>query len=138
MAYTEDIVRRLIETLSKTAGLPTFQLTGHVSNFAFWMVEVRHALDVIDGYPKRFADMVAAQNEFDANDPDAARSREHHEYKYNPPRPALTPAQAARLSRELVAVANRVLDRCLKEGLIDIAKVDDLREVMTTGRPAAG
>ncbi len=137
MSYTEDITRPLIETLSKTAGLPTFQLAGHVPNLSFWMAEVRHALDVIDGYPKRFEDMVAAQSEFDANHPDAAKRREHHEYKYDPPRLALTPAQAERLSRELVTVANRVLDRCLKEELIDIVKADDLREAMTTGGPTA-
>jgi len=91
------------------------------------MAEVRHALSVIDGYPKRFEDMVASQNEFDANYPDAAKRRENHEYKCDPPRLALTPALAERLSREL--------DRCLKEELIDIVKADDLRQAMTAGRP---
>ena len=137
MSYTEDIARSLIDTLSRTAGLPTFQLAGHVPNLAFWMGEVRHAVAVIDGFPKRFEDMVAAQNAFDTNYPDAAKRREHHEYKYDPPRLALSPAQAERLGRELVTVANRVIDRCLKEELIDIVKADDLREAMTAGRSAA-
>jgi hypothetical protein len=137
MSYTEDIVRPLIETLSKTAGLPTFQLAGRVPNLPFWMDEARHALAVIDGYPKRFEEMVTAQNEFDANYPDVAKRREHHEYDYAPPRLAFTPAQAERLSRELLTAANRVIDRCLKEELIDIVKADDLRDAMTAGRPAA-
>ena len=136
MSYTEDIARSLIETLSKTAGLPTFQLAGHVSNLAFWMGEVRHALAVIDGYPRRFEEMVTAQNGFDANNSNAAKRRERHEYDYEPPRLALTPAQAERLCRDLLTVANRVIDRCLKEELIDIVKADDLREAMTAGRPA--
>ena len=138
MSYTEDIVRRLIDTLSRTAELPTFQLAGHVPNLAFWMAEVRHALAVIDGYPKRFEHMVAAQCEFDLNHPDAARGREHHEYNYKTPTLAMTPAQAKRLSRELTTAANRVIDRCLKEALLDIVKADGLRELMLVGRPAAG
>ena len=138
MSYTEEIVRPLIETLSKTAGLPTFQLAGHVPNLDFWIAEVRHALAVIDGYPKRFEDMVAAQREFDATYRESAERREHHEYPYGPPRLALTPALAERLTRELVAVTSRVLDRCLKEELIDIEKADDLREAMTAGRSPAG
>ncbi|MBC8105377.1 MAG: hypothetical protein H7Z14_02210 [Anaerolineae bacterium] len=73
---------------------------------------------------------MAAQNAFDLNYPDAAKGREGHEYKYDPPRLAVSPAVAERLSRELTAVAVRVIDRCLKEALIDIAQADDLREAM--------
>ena len=137
MSYTEDIARPLIETLSKTAGLPTFQLAGHVPNLAFWMGEVRHALAVIDGYPKRFEAMIAAQNEFDANYPDSAKSRERHEYEYSGQRLAVSPALSERLSREIVSAANRVIDRCLKEELIDISKADDVREIMKSGESAA-
>jgi hypothetical protein len=134
MSYTDEITRTLIETLSKTAGLPTFQLAGHVPNLAFWMAETVHALAVIDGYPKRFDDMVAAQNDFDANYPDAAKRREYHEYHYKPLRPVLTPGQADQLSRKLVSVANRLIDRCLTEELIDIVKADDLRATLTADR----
>jgi hypothetical protein len=137
MSYTEEIARRLIETLSKTAGLPTFQLASHVPNLAFWMAEVKHALDVVDGYPKCFADMVAAQTQFDANYPDGAQSREHHEYNYQPPRLALSPAHSERLKRELVRMANRLIDRCLNEGLLDVMAADDLRQPSTRGSPAA-
>ena len=137
MSYTEDIARPLIETLSKTAGLPTFQLAGHVPNLAFWMSEVRHALAVIEGYPKRFENMVAAQNEFDANYSDAAKGRERHEYEYSGPRLAVSPALSERLSREIVSAVDRLIDRCLKEELFDISKADDLRELMKSRDPAA-
>jgi hypothetical protein len=130
MSYTESIVRALVETLSKTAGLPAFQLAGHVPNLPFWMGEVRHALATVDGYPKRFEEMVAAQEAWDRDHPDVAKGRQHHDYKYEPPRPAVTLAMAARLSRELTTTANRLVDRCLKEGLIDIGKADDLRAAM--------
>lgn len=134
MAYTEDIARLLIDTLSRTAGLPTFQLAGHVPNLAFWMGEVRHALAAIEGYPGRFEAMVASQNEFDRNYPDAAGRREHHEYRYEPPRLALSAMQAERLSRELVKAANRLVDRCMKEELIGMTQADDLREAMAHER----
>jgi hypothetical protein len=50
---------------------------------------------------------------------------------------AVSPALAERLSRELTTVAERLIDRCLKEELIDVAKADDLREARGTGGPAA-
>jgi hypothetical protein len=137
MSYTQDIAQPLIDTLSKTAGLPTFQLAGHVPNLGFWMGEVRHALTVIDGYAKRFQDMISAQNDFDANYPDATKGRERHEYKYSGPRLAVNPALTERLSREIVNAANRVIDRCLREKLIDISKADDLRQLMKPCETAA-
>jgi hypothetical protein len=137
MSYTEEIVRPLIETLSKTAGLPTFQLAGHIPNLAFWMAEARHALDVIDGYPKRYTDMVAAQAQYDIDYPDGAQSRKHHEYDYQPPKLALSPAVRERLKRELLRAANRVIDRCLKEGFLNIELADDLRSASGRGSSAA-
>lgn len=128
MSYTEDIVRPLIETLSRTAGLPTFQLAGHVPNLTFWVGEVRHALTVIEGYPRRFEAMVAAQNAFDVDHPEDVKRRTQHEYRYEPPRLAVSRALAERLTRELIASTNRLIDRCIKEELIDIVRADDLRE----------
>jgi hypothetical protein len=133
MSYTEEIARPLIETLSKTAGLPTFQLAGHVPNLHFWMSEARHALDVIGGYPQRFEAMVKAQSEFDLHYPDAAKRRAAHEYDYQPARLALSPALAERLTQEIVTTATRLIDRCLKEELIDLVIADDLREALGEG-----
>ena len=136
MSYTEEIARPLIETLSKTAGLPTFQLAGHVPNLAFWMDEVKHALIVIDGYPTRFVDMVAAQTQFDIDHPDDAQSRKRHEYDYQPPKLALSPAFSERLKRELLNAVALLLNRCLKEELLDIVAADDLRKVLGRDEPA--
>jgi hypothetical protein len=136
MAYTEDIARPLLDTLSRTAGLPTFQLSGHVPNLAFWMTEVRHALSVIDGYSDRHAAMVAAQAEYDQKYPDAAKAREHHDYNYQPPRVAVSPALAESLERALASAAERLIQRCLKEGLIEIVTADDLQAASGRGTPA--
>lgn len=127
MSYTETIVQAVIDTLSRTAGLPTFQFAGHGPNLAFWMEEVRHAKAVLAGYPTRFANMAAAQSDYDADHPESMRQRERHEYDYHPLRPALNPAQAARLLRQLDVAAERLVDRCLREELIDLPQADDLR-----------
>jgi hypothetical protein len=130
MSYTEEIVRPLIETLSKTAGLPTFQLVGHVPNLMFWMGEARHAIQVIDGYADRFSRMATAQAAYQVEHPDEAERRQHHEYKYEPARVAVSPALAQRLRREILTAAERLIARCLKEELIDLVTADDLREAM--------
>ena len=136
MSYTEDIVRPLNDTLAKTAGLPTFQLAGHVPNLLFWMKEVRHALDVIADYPRRYAKMLEAQAAFDEEHPEGPKSRQKHEYDYQPARLALTPALAMRLSHELIATAERLINRCLKEELIDLVMADDLKEAFKSNPPS--
>jgi hypothetical protein len=129
MSYTEDIVRPLLDTFSKTAGLPTFQLAGHVPRRS------GTRLDVIADYPQRYAKMLKAQAAFDVSDPDAAKSRKRHGYEYPPARLALSPALATRLSHELTA--ERLIIRCLKEELIDIVTADDLRAIMNRDGQAA-
>jgi hypothetical protein len=61
MAYTSDIAKILADQLTKFAILNRHQLAGHAANLDFWMAEVRHCLDVIDGYGKRFEQLRVAQ-----------------------------------------------------------------------------
>ncbi len=127
MSYTEDIAQSLIDTLSRTAGLPVFQLAGHVPNLAFWMSEVRHAIGVIDGYPERFANMATAQAAYDASCPDDAQRREFHEHSYQRLGVVVSPAKAENLKHQITAAAERLIKRCLKEELIDFTTADNLR-----------
>jgi hypothetical protein len=60
MAYSTDIARILADQITRFASLNRHQLVGHVANLGFWMTEVRHCLDVIDGYGPRFEQMRAA------------------------------------------------------------------------------
>jgi hypothetical protein len=139
MSYTQSIAQPLIRTLTRAASLPAFQLAGYVPNLRFWMGEVRHALEVIAGYPDRFAAMAAAQAEFDVNFPDEAKRRSHvEEYQDEPLQPVITPAAGDTLSRELIAAADRVIERCLYEGLIDVATADDLRKARDRGSKGIG
>lgn len=131
MSYTQAIVQALIDTLTRTAGLPAFQLAGHVPNLDFWMGEVRHAKTVLDDYKNRFDQMVAAQTAYDLNnpDPEAANRRRTHDYHYEPLKVAITPEHANRFMRQLNAVAERLIERCLQEELIELSKADELREL---------
>ena len=130
VSYSETIVQAAIDTLSRTAGLPAFQLAGHVPNLAFWMAEVRHAEAVLADYKNRFDRIATAQAAYDSNhpDPEAVR-RERHDYDYAPLKVTLTPEQTNRLIRQLHAVAERLIKRCLREELIELSAADDLREL---------
>ena len=61
MAYSSEIAKILTDQLTKFATLNRHQLVGHVTNLDFWTAEVRHSLDVIDGYGRRFEQLKAAQ-----------------------------------------------------------------------------
>lgn len=54
MAYSSDITKTLTVQVTKFVTLNRHQLAGHVANLGFWVAEVRHCLDVIDGYNRRF------------------------------------------------------------------------------------
>jgi len=128
MSYIEDVCQPLIDTLKHTAGLHAYQLAGHASNLEFWMLEVRHALQLIDGYEQRFVKMTEAQQKFLANDPTAKIRSQNDEYERTL-RMGVKTADSERLRRQIVVIAERLLDRCLTEGLITLTNADDLREI---------
>jgi hypothetical protein len=80
---------------------------------------------------------MAAQTEYDQNYADAAAARERHEYEYQPTRLAVSPALAERLRRALTSAAERLIQRCLKERLVDIVTADDLRAASARSSPDA-
>lgn len=123
MAYSCDIAKLLAEQLAKFVTLNRHQLAGHVGNLDFWLAEVRHALDVIDGYSQRFRQLKAGWTqyvaehktaEFSLRDPDGI------ERPAAPPRPV--PDGDLRDARRLLREnAHRFLTRCCREGLISEA-----------------
>ena len=64
MSYSTEISKTLTETLARFATLNPHQLAGHVANIDFWLSEVRHCIEVINGYGKRFEAMTAAQKKY--------------------------------------------------------------------------
>jgi hypothetical protein len=121
MAYSSDISRILTDQITKFATLNRHQLVGHLANLEFWAAEVRHCLDVIDGYGRRFEQMKAAQMkfvadhgtvEFHLDDPCCTRTTAA------PPR-RVRSQELGEARRELCDAFYRFLVRCLHEDLID-------------------
>ena len=123
MSYSSEVANILTDQLAKFATLNRHQLVGHVANLDFWAAEVRHGLDVIDGYEPRFERLKGAQTryvaehgttEFDLRDPCCTR------------RPAAPPrrvphADLREARRLLCDAAYRFLARCFQEGLVEEA-----------------
>lgn len=116
MPYVQDIIEPLIKTLDHTAGLPVHQLAGHVANLEFWVGEVDHAFQVIDGYPKRFKNLRQGER----------RYAETHPVWYGAARvgPSTRDDELTVLRRELTESITRVLNRCLKEGLLSGSEIE--------------
>lgn len=120
MAYSSDIANLLADQLTKFTTLNRHQLAGHAANLDFWTAEVRHCLDVIDGYNRRFEQMKAAQLEYtdqhgtieySLDDPCCTRT------KAQPPRRVANAELAGSRSR-LREATYRFLVRCCNERLI--------------------
>ncbi len=120
MAYSSDITKTLTIQITKFVTLNRHQLAGHVANLDFWVAEVRHCLDVIDGYDRRFEQMKAAQTahisehgtvEFRLDDPCCTQ-------RTVPPPRRVSGAELEEARRNLCDATYRFLVRCLNEGLI--------------------
>ena len=74
MAYTTDIAKILTDQLARFVTLNRHQLAGHVPNLDFWLAEVRHCLDVLDGYNTRFNKL---------RDGQVTHVSEHHTIEYD-------------------------------------------------------
>lgn len=121
MAYSSDISKTLTDQIKKFATLNRHQLVGQLANLDFWAAEVRHCLEVIDGYGHRFEQMKAAQMKFvadhgtvmfDLDDPCCTRA------SAAPPR-RVPSQELGEARRQLGDAFYRFLVRCLHEGLID-------------------
>jgi hypothetical protein len=121
MAYSSDIARILTDQITKFATLNRHQLAGHLENLDFWTDEVRHCLQVIDGYSRRFERMKTAQMRFAADQGTV-------EFRLEDPRHTRTSAAPPRrvpgqelveARRQLGDAFYRFLIRCFHEGLLD-------------------
>jgi hypothetical protein len=127
MAYTTEIANILAENIERFATLNPHQVAGHVANLDFWLGEVRHCLQVIDGFSKRFETMKTAQMNYVV---------EHHTKQFCLDDPCCTEATASLPTRiperemkdakqRLRDATYRFLVRCHKSGFIN---EDTLRE----------
>jgi hypothetical protein len=64
MPYSLNIANAVSKTVRKFATLNNYQLAGHLANLDFWTRQVKHALDALDGYPKRQRALEQAQEHY--------------------------------------------------------------------------
>ena len=130
MPYIQDITEPLISTLNYTSGLPVHKLAGHAANLEFWVGEVKHAVDVIDGYGERFRrlkewERTAAQG----------GGLEWHPFRPEKPlRPGISDHELKELRRGLIESTERVLKRCFAEGLISESDLDEYSRILDLDR----
>ena len=113
MQYGEDITEPLISTLTYTGCLPAQKLAGHAANLEFWVGEVKHAFDVIDGYGERFDNLRRI-------------GPEYHPFR-NEKRigPGISDHELKELSRRLTDSVYLLLSRCYKEDLVSERELEE-------------
>jgi len=121
MSYSSDVAVLLAKQLTRFATLNRHQLVGHLANLDFWLSEVAHSLQVLDGYNVRFEQLKNAQAkytaehktiEFALDDPCCIRGP-----VAGPKRAPAGDLKDGR--RQLCDSLCRFLSRCFKEKLID-------------------
>jgi hypothetical protein len=120
MAFSTDLAKLVTDQLSRFVTLNRHQLAGQVTNLDFWLAEVRHALDVLDGYHKRFQQLKAGQSK---------HVSQHHTIKYDlddpvsvdprAPLPQRVPdSELKEVRRSLIEATYRLLIRFFNDELI--------------------
>ncbi len=117
----------LIETLARALELKPHCLAGFLANLDYWTDEVRTTLAGLGGYPKRFARIERASEDWIAQrhlhaDPQPRRRGEERLT-----RPTLRVHEIEALTSLLIEAFRRFLDRCVRAGLLhrgDAASVE--------------
>ncbi|OWK45770.1 hypothetical protein [Fimbriiglobus ruber] len=119
MSFAEHLAKVVAEQLERFVTLNRHQLAGHVANLDFWLAQVRHALDVIDGYQERFRRLKAGQVEYVARHKTRVSSSLDPDVATVPDLPRRIPDGNLRDARRAVVdAAYRFLVRLCNDGLI--------------------
>ncbi len=132
MSYSTDVAGLLTNQLARFVTLNPYQLAGQAANLEFWVTEVRHALDVLGGYAKRFQRTKSAELRYvKEHETYAFEFGKPDDFGFMPPRSSKVPDRRLKDARvTLTDAARRFVIRCYKVGLIDEAALrkacDDL------------
>ena len=120
MAFSSDVAKLVADQLTRFLSLNRHQLAGQVANLDFWEAEVRHALDVIDGYGVRYVRLSMNQEHFlKTHGTGETRSeRESIPHSYARPVQRIPDRELQKARRHLTDAAFKFLSRCFREELI--------------------
>jgi hypothetical protein len=62
--YVRNLSRALVDALARVPSAQPSQVAGYWANRTFWVQELSHLLDVMDGYDERLAQMKRAQDAY--------------------------------------------------------------------------
>lgn len=130
MPYIEEITEPLIHTLTHTGGLPVHQLAGHAANLEFWVGEVKHATDVIDGYQARFKNIQQGESDYAERQQMKGESINRGCRTAPPMKRGIKDHEIKDLRRRLADAMYRILTRCYKENLITEQQLDQSGETL--------
>lgn len=120
MAYPSDVANLVTVQLTRFVTLNRHQLAGQVANLDFWIAEVRHALDVIDGYGVRFVRLSMNQEHFQKTHGtnESRTGPDSIPHAYTQPVKRIPDRELQQARRHLTDAAFQFLSRCFREDLI--------------------
>jgi hypothetical protein len=121
VSFSTDLARLVAKQIDRLVTLNRHQLAGQAANLDFWLGKARNAVEVIDGYGRRFGRLKAAHADH------VARHRTTEFLLDDPCCTQTAPAPPRRVPerelwearRALCDSAERLLARCRADGLID-------------------
>jgi hypothetical protein len=120
VSFSTDMAKLVTDQLTRFVTLNRHQLAGQVANLDFWLGEVRHCLEVIDGYNKRFERLRTAQIRYVEVHQTTEWPLGDTEFPEKASPPGRIPdAELREARRALREAAYRFLVRCFNEGFID-------------------
>lgn len=148
MSFSTDLASLVANQLSRFVTLNPHQLAGQVENLDFWLGQVLHALETLDGFGVRFGRMEAGQMRYVAghgtttvssasHSPDPKhvtqvpwrriKGEDVHPTGAVPPPPRRIPHHALNTARrELLDATARLLARCWNEHLLTDHQLTDI------------
>jgi hypothetical protein len=122
MTYTEEISLALIRVLEHASFHKDVRLAGFAANADFWADEVRHALDCIAGYEKRFQALRDARTEM--------ASRLHAEIDPSWITPTITAPELNQLKQRVLVAATRFFRLCNEHAHLDRSKTVEIETLL--------
>lgn len=135
--YLREICDPLCRVLDRAVQLDQRRLAGYVANIDFWTDEIRHRLMTIEGYAQRRRNMVDGVTAFHAGEIARAQGSGDIE-KLTKPRVSdvstdwdAIEKESVELRLALLKSAKSFVQKCLKQGLIDNAKLFEIEDKLS-------
>jgi len=119
MTYTDSVTQQLIKVIDYASGLPVHKLAGYASNLDFWVAEIRHCLDVIDGYERRYQRMRQGERKYYDEHKDEWQKRRRMGQSPQTQKRSIKAHELSEVRKAIVSASDVFFFRCWREGFID-------------------